>query len=227
MATLEVLGDSVTYGIGDPEGGGWAARIRNTMMHRMEDYVSDGTNIHYNSPKRGIAVFNNARFGMTLPQIVHGLPSTLKNSAHNRGRLMVAVMTGFSDHVIPVGRANPQVPLPEFKENLDAFSTALKSSRRNTVPLFIELSLFDFTRPHPLNRGTFSMDRLNTYQEAVRNHAKETGGHFIEVADALRQLPKEADPISHDGIHPSIIGHTAIHNVVLQYLDDLLGERIA
>ncbi|HZM64302.1 MAG TPA: hypothetical protein VFB59_04180 [Candidatus Saccharimonadales bacterium] len=225
MANLEIFGDSITYGIGDPEGGGWAERIRKTMIARMDDYhTTNGKNIIYNSSKRGIFTFNNSENGMILPNIVDCLPNIFDRRARRgyHGRLFVAVMAGFSEHNAP--SLQPALSLDGLKYSLQSFTGKLELSRYNVCRLFVELPPFDFNRPRPLNRGNISADRLATYQDTIKHHANETGGHYIPIADALRQLPE--DPISHDGVHPSTVGQAAIANIVLGKIDELLGPRI-
>lgn len=225
MANLEIFGSSTTYGIGDPKGGGWATRIRNTMIGRMEDYDSTGTNIVYRSDARGVFTHNNAEPGMTLHEMAEVLSTSFarRNRRGYRGRLLVAVMVGFSEHVIPTDRGHPVQTLQEFNISLQAFSTKLQHSRFGTERLFVGLPLFDLSRPHPLNPGTFDLNRLADYEYAVIAHARETGAHYIPVAHTLRQIPE--DTISHDGIHPNSIGHAAIHDIVLSRIDQLLGTR--
>lgn len=226
MANLEIFGDSLTYGFGDPQGGGWAEQIRRTMLARMDDYTTtNGKNIIYNSEQRGIVTFNNAENGMILPDMVACIPHILQRRARRayRGRLIVALMAGFSEHnslfYLPV------LSLDEFKTSLQDFTGNLERSRYTVVRLFVEPPPFDFNRPHPLNRGNFNLARLAAYKDAVKHHAIETGGHYIPIADHLRQLPEDA--IGRDGIHPSSIGHAAIHDIVLARIDELLGPRVA
>lgn len=224
MASLEIFGDSITYGLGDPEGG-WAERVRRTMLARMEDYsTTTGYDIKYNSERRGIPTFVNAEPGMVLPDMVASLPHIFQRRARNpriKGRLILATMAGFSEHAAYY--YEPNVSLYRFEASLLGFDKKLKDSPYDVVRLFVELPPFDFTRPRPLNQHNLRLDRLAAYQQVVKDHASETGALYLPIAQTLRQLPE--DPLGRDGIHPGPIGHAAIHDIVLDKLDEILGPR--
>jgi lysophospholipase L1-like esterase len=210
MASVHVYGGSNTYGIGDPEGGGYASRLRSTMMSRMMEPVEG---------RRGVIVHNLARFGMTLPRIVETLPASLANR-DGRGRLIAAAMIGFSDSGIQKSAAESTVTLDRFRRALKQFTEICSQASYPVHPLFIEYPPIDVSRPHPDNPGDIDPLRVAKYQEAVRNHAERTDAYFVETHCTLKDLLQ--DPISKDGIHLSVAGHIAVHDLVLHRIDSLL-----
>ena len=209
MASVHIYGGSNTYGIGDPEGG-YASRLRSTMMSRIVEPVEGW---------RGVIVHNLARFGMTLPQIVEMLPDSL-DKRDGRGRLIAAAMIGFSDSGIQKLATEPTVPLDRFCRALARFTEICNGADYPVQPLFIEYSPIDINRPHPDNPGDIDPARVGEYQEAVKKHADRTGAGFIETHSVLRSLLQ--DPLSKDGIHLSVAGHIAVHDLVLPRIDALL-----
>lgn len=210
MASVHIYGGSNTYGIGDPEGGGYASRLRNTMVSRIMEPIEG---------QRGVVVHNFARFGMTLPEIVEMLPDSL-DKRDGRGRLIAAAMIGFSDSGIPKLATKPTVPLHRFCRALTRFTEICNAADYPVHPLFIEYSPIDTDRPHPDNPGDIDPARVGEYQEAVKRHAECTGAGFVETHTVLRGLSQ--DPLSKDGIHLSVAGHIAVHDLILPRIDDLL-----
>jgi hypothetical protein len=210
MASIHTYGGSNTYGIGDPEGGGYANRLRSTMISRLMEPVEE---------RRGVVVHNLARFAMTLPQIVEMLPASLTNR-DGRGRLIAAAMIGFSDSGIVTPNMEPTVPLGAFCHALTQFTEICDKADYPVHPLFIEYPPINTNRPHPDNPGDIDPMRVAEYQEAVIRHVERTGAGFIETHNALRDLPQ--DPLAKDGIHLSIAGHIAVHNLLLPHIDALL-----
>ena len=214
MATIHTYGDSNTYGIGDPKRGGYAARLRNTMMERMANPTQG---------KRGVIVHNFGRFAMTLPRIVETLPEGLANG-DGRGRIIAVAMIGFSESIVPDRAVKPVVPLPEFRRALDGYAAACQRASRLTdrrvISLFIESPPIELSGRHPDLLGEICPERYAAYKTAVQEHAHDTKSAFVEIHPALHDLPY--NPLNKDGIHLSVDGHVAVHNVVLPYIDDIL-----
>lgn len=211
MPSVHAYGGSNTYGIGDPEGGGFASRLRSTMIGRRMNPVEG---------RRGIIVHNLARFGMTLPQIVAALPDSLA-SRDGRGQLIAAAMVGFSDSAIAKPGAEPNAPFDKFCQALLEFTAICDNADYPVHRLFIESPPMDLSRPHPGNTGEYDHARMAEYNEAVKAHAQQTGAGLIETHDTLLGLPQ--DPLSEDGIHLSIAGHIAVHDLLLAQVDALFA----
>lgn len=210
MASVHFYGDSITYGIGDPEGGGFASRIRSTMMERMMNPVEG---------RRAVIVHNLARLAMTLPQIVEGLPANLA-SRDGRGRLIVATMVGFSDSIAPAADLPPNVPLAIFRNSLTEFTSICNDADYPVHRVFIQSPPVNLDKSHPDNPGDISPARIAEYQAAVEAHALDTQAVFIRTHDTLQALGQ--DPHSKDGIHLNKLGHEALRNLVLPAIDGLL-----
>lgn len=212
MASIYTYGDSITFGIGDTIGGGWATRIRNTMINRG----------HEKSSKRRPMVFNQARFAMTLSDMVDLQVSDFEHRpAQERGRMIALTMTGYGDSLIESGNALPNISPDALKEHLTRITDIATYSGRILTPVFVELPPMDLSRPHPNNPGRPCEQRMTEYQKIIQEHAYETGTLFIETVPTLEKLPD--DPISQDGIHPSVAGHIALHDIVLSHIDELLS----
>jgi lysophospholipase L1-like esterase len=173
--------------------------------------------------RRGVIVHNLARFGMTLSQIVDILPDSLAKR-DGRGRLIAAAMIGFSESTRKE-TTKPTVPIDEFCRAVRQFTEICNESGHRVYPLFIEYPPIDIHRPHPHNPGDIDPGRIAEYQTAVKNHAELIGADFIETHAVLCGLSQ--DPISKDGIHLSVAGHIALHDLLLPRIDALLADQTA
>ncbi|HIK45254.1 MAG TPA: G-D-S-L family lipolytic protein [Leptolyngbyaceae cyanobacterium M65_K2018_010] len=201
---IVVLGDSLVYGFGDPEGGGWVERLRRLAME---------------PGSTGAVFYNLGVRGDRLGQVLARLHQEFRYRGEIRNRLpdliMLSVGTNDSARVgRPLGRNYTE--FEEFEQSL----TQLLSQARQLCPvLFIGMP--------PVNEAAmpfsevlyYSQREQWRYKEATRQACASYNIPYLDVMD-LWLMRGEAwwrDRISADGLHPNVLGYRALLADVLAW----------
>jgi len=210
MARVIVCGGSTVYGLHDPEGGGFAGRVKSTMMLRAANGIRPCPEVY----AFGIP-------GRTLPDIVAALPNYIETYA--RGKTIGVFAVGASDHRIGRGESDPKVPLPAFRAALGELGELC--AKYTISPVFLGFPRIDdrFTQPfHPTGEN-FNDKRLREYTECVRTFAEssEPPGYFVDMREPFDEAGDFA-LTAFDHLHPNHLGHALIADRVITVIDDIL-----
>jgi lysophospholipase L1-like esterase len=211
MARVFVWGGSTVYGLHDPEGLGFAGRLKSTMMKRMQT-----------GERPAPEVVVSGMHGRTLNQILGGI--SLDVASFLRGRTVGVFLVGASDSRIPRGGSEPKAPLAYFKEDLGKL--ALICEEHAIRPVYLGFPPIDNERTNPFGPTGeyFSDDRIQAYVGAVEAHANSTGATFVPTWSALSGGKEEFRRyLSFDGLHQNELGHAAVHDLLLPAVDDALA----
>ncbi|MGF1571115.1 MAG: GDSL-type esterase/lipase family protein [Nodosilinea sp.] len=213
-----VLGDSLVYGFGDSEGGGWVERLRRQSME----------------PGRAGAVFYNLGVrGDGVTQVIQRLDHEFHYRGEIRNRVpdLIVLSVGVNDSA-RVGRS-----LGRNYTDFDDFEThiiALLTQARRLCPvLFIGMT--------PVNEQAMPFSEVLYYSQAEQWRYKEVtrlacASHNIPYLDLMHLWLQRGeiwwrDRLSCDGLHPNTLGYQAILQDVLawdafQAAVDLQGSLI-
>ncbi len=125
-----------------------------------------------------------------------------------------------------IGPGQPNVPLEEFRQNIDAMVTRIKNNRQTA--LLCNLQLIDqmiFVRQFPELDDYRKCMNLTTeeihvkYSNAIEDAARESGIGLIDIRSRLKNSLEST--VASDGIHPNDKGHKIIADVILESLQRL------
>jgi lysophospholipase L1-like esterase len=200
---IVVLGDSLVYGFGDPEGGGWVERLRRLAM------VPGST---------GAVFYNLGVRGDRVSQVAERLEQEFRYRGEIRNRMpdLLVLSVGTNDSA-RVGR-----PLGRNYTDFDDFEqsiTHLLTQARQLCPvLFVGMA--------PVNEAAMPFSEVLYYSQREQWRYKEATrlaceSHNIPYLDVLelwltRGEPWWCDRISADGLHPNVLGYRSL-------LQDLLA----
>ena len=189
---IGIWGDSITYGVGDSEKGGWVERLKVFLWKKREIDV-------YN---RGVGADRTddviKRFEVECKAI---LPE------------IVIFSIGINDSVYICERNNPKVSIRKFRKNIKKLIGLAKKYAGRII--FIGLTSVDDkkTMPVPWNRNkSYENAIIAKYDNLIKEVCKENKLLFIPMFELLNK--KEL----FDGLHPTPKGYEKMFNRIKKFL---------
>ena len=183
---IVIFGDSITYGAGDNEKGGWVNRLRLSL----ENISSED---EYN-------VFNMGIDGNVTQEVKERFASDLKPRIIKDFKTVIVFAIGINDAQTFADK--DRVSIKEFTDNI---AWLIQEARKYTDDvMFIGLSRVDETKVKPLRFDTsksYDNAKISAYDKKLKNLCLNNGVFYLSMFDLL----DDADLL--DGIHPNSQGH--------------------
>ncbi len=183
---IVIFGDSITYGVGDNEKGGWVNRLRVSL----ENISSEN---EYN-------VFNMGIDGNVTQEVKERFVSDLKPRIIKDFKTVIVFAVGINDS--QTFAEKDRVSIKEFTENI---AWLIQEARKYTDDvMFIGLNRVDETKVKPLSfdaRKSYDNTKISAYDKKLKNLCLNNGVFYLSMFDLL----DDADLL--DGIHPNSQGH--------------------
>lgn len=194
---LVALGDSLVYGYGDPEGGGWVERLRRQWM-----YPDNAGHILYNLGVRGDTVQHVAR--------------RLESEFRYRGELRhqvpdrIILSVGVNDSA-RLGRPEGKcfTRFPDFQMQL---SELLDRAMQLCPVLFVGMVPVDEAAMPFLEAFYYNHADQHLYNEATRLACHERQIPYLDLFDIWQQRGETwcQQQLSADGLHPNPQGYQSL-----------------
>ncbi|MEY3298662.1 MAG: hypothetical protein RLZZ597_1922 [Cyanobacteriota bacterium] len=199
-----VIGDSLIYGYGDPEGGGWVERLRRQAM----------------APGATGAVFYNLGVrGDRASQVQARLAQEFRYRGEIRNRLpdRVVISVGTNDSA-RVGRALGR-NYTDFDDFEQTIAELLAEARQLGPVLFVGMV--------PVNEAAMPFSEVLYYSHREQWRYKETTrvaceSHNIPYLDVMDMWLRRGDAwwqarLSVDGLHPNTLGYQSLVQDILAW----------
>jgi lysophospholipase L1-like esterase len=199
-----VLGDSLVYGFGDFEGGGWVERIRRQSMA-----LGDAGPVFYNLGVRGDGVKQVAQ---RLDQEFR-----LRGELRNRVPDLIILSVGVNDSA-RVGKTDGRY-LTDFATFQHDVESLLRQAQQLCPVLFIGMTPVD-EQPMPFAEVLYySQADQWRYKEATRMACESLRVPYLDVLSRWLQRGNGwwRPLISEDGLHPNVAGYRALLHEVLTW----------
>lgn len=195
-----VFGASGTWGMGDPEGGGWVARLKRFFDLRANQDYHDHSNVRiYNLGVSGATTFD--------------LLERFNVEAKARRPAVIIISIGSNDAVDVDKIGKPRESESDFSTNLRKL---VKIGRKFTDKIiFLGLPPVDQekTSPIPWNKRFFyTQERIERFDSLVRDLCEREKLVFISMLEILTKK----DLL--DGLHTNSGGHEKIFQKVMDTL---------
>lgn len=201
---IVALGDSLIYGFGDPEGGGWVERLRRSWMEP-------------DSP--GHALYNLGVRGDRVKQVAQRLESEFRQ----RGELLrrvpdgIILSVGMNDSA-RLGRLTGK-NFTEFEEFQQDIAELLDRAQRLCNVFFVGMTPVD-ERRMPFSKCLFynHADQYR-YKEATRFACVERQIPYLDVFEQWMEQSEDwrRSRLSSDGLHPNSLGYATLLENVLEW----------
>ncbi|MEO0840302.1 MAG: GDSL-type esterase/lipase family protein [Cyanobacteria bacterium J06643_5] len=205
---IVALGDSLVYGFGDPEGGGWVERLRRTWML---------------PESAGHVLYNLGVRGDRTVQVSKRLEAEFRHRGELRNRFpdIIILSVGVNDSA-RVGRPNGKnyTNFINFEEQL---TSLLQQAQKLCPVLFVGMVPVNEAKMPFLDCLYYNHNDQHRYKEATRLACRKQGIPYLDIFDKWMQQPEiwRAKRLSHDGLHPNTLGYQTL-------LEDVIGwEAIA
>lgn len=201
---IVAIGDSLVYGFGDPEGGGWVERLR---RQSMEPGASGA--VFYNLGVRGDGV----------SQVQQRLDHEFRHRGELRNRVpdLIMLSVGINDSA-RVGRSNgrPYTDFDRFQQQIEAL---LVQAQRHCPVLFVGMP--------PVNEQAMPFADVLYYTRADQRRYKDATHwacqkHHIPYLDVFECWLNRGESwyqahLSQDGLHPNTAGYRALLQDILTW----------
>ena len=224
---LVALGDSIVYGFGDPEGGGWVERLRRRWM--LPD-----------SP--GHVLYNLGVRGDGISQVQQRLEQEFRHRGELRNRVPDAIIlsVGVNDSARlarPTGRNFTDFEV--FKAEMDLLlercthSATATLTQRFCPVLFVGMVPVDEAKMPFLDCFYYNHADQYRYKEATRLACQARQIPYLDIFELWMNRGEDwwRSHLTKDGLHPNVAGYQALLQDVLnwepmqQLANDSLGCR--
>lgn len=197
-----VFGDSIVWGKGDTEKGGWVARLR---MYFTHEYNHDsGLDI--------LGVYNMGVSGDTSVKISERFD---RECQVRKPDILLCAFASVNDARYLESADIMQTPLETFEANIRELLDQAKNHSEHVI--LIGLTKVDESKTMPIawdTRKYYTNENIRKYDTVIRQIARENDVPFIPVFDLL-----DSNDL-YDGLHPNPAGHEKIFQRVRSYLQD-------
>ncbi len=196
MIRVLAFGDSITYGIGDSAGNGWAGLLQREFSLRGQRLYNLG--IPGDTSADVLRRFRQE----SRARLCHAAPED---------RICVIFGVGAND-AKGIGRPeNPLVPLPAFRRNLARLTSLAKAAARDVV--FVGLIPCDEARTMPFSAEDYLTNAaFERYNSALREHCRRSGTGFADMFESWRS--RDFTKLLADGLHPNSRGYALMTDSV-------------
>ena len=198
------LGDSLIYGFGDPEGGGWVERLRRRWM----------------SPEhQGHVLYNLGVRGDKVEQVSHRLEHEFRHRGELRHRVPdgIILSVGVNDSA-RLSRANGRnfTDFEDFQANLH---TLLDRAQQLSQVFFVGMTPVNPAQMPFSGCLYYNHEDQHRYKEATRLSCLERRIPYLDIFDLWLARGQEwwLPRISSDGLHPNSAGYAALLEDVLNW----------
>jgi len=201
---LVVLGDSLIYGFGDPEGGGWVERLRRQWM------LAD-------SP--GHVLYNLGVRGDGVKQVQERVEQEFRRRGELKNRLPdgMILSVGVND-AARLGRPGGK-NFTDFASFQLEIGNLLDQAQQLCPVLFVGMVPVDEAKMPFLDCFYYNHADQYRYKEATRLACLEHHIPYLDIFDIWRERGHDwyLRHLCKDGLHPNILGYQALLQDVLNW----------
>lgn len=203
-----VISDSITYGIGDFENGGWSAMFKNYIVNKDDSKVCNNY-VH-------VAGYP----GATSTDILNKIDSILNSFKHEEFTNTVILSIGVND--TQEFNGNQKNSAQQYKENIEKITKLVISNNCNLIILGLTKIESDekfLWKPNKyydnnvISEYDKDLELILKYDEELEKLCKDNRIRYIPMRDVLQK----EDFI--DGLHPNTIGHRKICDYIIKNIE--------
>ncbi|MFB2923540.1 MULTISPECIES: GDSL-type esterase/lipase family protein [Aerosakkonema] len=199
-----VLGDSLVYGFGDFEGGGWVERLRRRWMSPT-------------SP--GHVLYNLGVRGDGVKQVAQRLEHEFRHRGELRNRVPDAIVLSVGVNDSPrLGRQNGR-NYTDFEVFKDEVASLLDRAQQLCPVLFVGMVPVNEARMPFLDCLYYNHSDQYRYKEATRLACQARQIPYLDIFDLWMGRGEEwvRSRLTEDGLHPNVAGYQALLQDVLRW----------
>ena len=194
-----IIGDSITYGIGDFESGGWSAMFKNFIVNK-DDSKKCNNFVH-------VAGFPKA----TSKDILNKIDNILNSFIYDGFNNIVILLIGVNDTQLFNGN---------YKISIDNYKSNIKKITKKIMRKGMQLIILGLTRIESNEKFLWKPNKyydnsiISEYDSELRRLCEEDKIKYIPMQDVLQK----GDYI--DGLHPNQMGHKKIFERIKDFINE-------
>lgn len=198
-----LFGDSIGFGVGDYQNGGWATQLRLFIDRNSKSKDNNLINLSISGDtSRGL-----------LDRMEREAKLRIRDHDPEEFRFLIAI--GTNDSRVNKDDPDNDISIKEFEKNiLELVDIAKRLSREvvliGLVPVFEELTI-----PFKENKH-YLVERMEKYNQVLASVASEKNLLFIDMFANWRQM--DLQTLFDDGLHPNTKGHQMIFEKIKSIL---------
>jgi len=201
---IVALGDSLIYGFGDPEGGGWVERLRRWWM----------------SPDTaGHVVYNLGVRGDRTQQVAQRLETEFRHRGELRNRVpdLIILSVGVNDSA-RVARPNGK-NYTDFAVFEQQIASLLNTAQQLCPVLFVGMVPVNEAKMPFMDCLYYNHADQYRYKEATKLACNQRGIPYLDIFDKWMNLSEtwRLNRVTHDGLHPNTLGYKDLLEDVLHW----------
>lgn len=205
MTRVLAFGASVVAGFWDPEGG-WVSYLARDLHEAAMEGLADQQ--VYNL---GVSGHHS---GQLLSRIEAEIEAREEQEVHE---LVILLTAGGNDSLYNSRKEDQEVPIEEFKDNLDEILDICKEKAAEVYFISDQpISAEDMDDDMLLSRHALDEEAREKYMEIARRICREKDVTFISISEEVEGSFREK---LYDGLHPNRKGHREIYGIVRKYLE--------
>ncbi|PMB21545.1 GDSL-type esterase/lipase family protein [Fischerella thermalis] len=194
---IVALGDSLVYGFGDPEGGGWVERLRRQWM----------------SPdSAGHIIYNLGVRGDRVQQVAQRLEVEFRHRGELRNQVpdLIILSVGVNDSA-RLGRLNGR-NYTDFAAFQLQINFLLEMAQQLCPVLFVGMTPVDESKMPFLDCLYYNHTDQYRYKEATRIACLQRGIPYLDIFQKWMERGEQwwSKRLSLDGLHPNTSGYQAL-----------------
>jgi lysophospholipase L1-like esterase len=198
-----LFGDSIGFGVGDYENGGWATQLRLFIDRQNKAKDHNLTNL---------SVSGDTTRGL-LVRMVTEAKIRMRTDHPSEFTFLLAIGTNDSK----LNKAEPEVniSLEEFENNMNKLID--QASQLSSEVILIGLVPVDETRTAPYKESKYYLvDRMEQYNQVLANLAEKRKLRFVNFFPTWKGL--DLPSLFADGLHPNTEGHSLMFETIKREL---------
>ncbi len=208
MAIVLAFGDSITFGLGDLEGG-WVQRLRRTI---------DKANLPLNSSGVWHSVLNIGVEGQTTETLLERFEPEIKARLWPGSEIIILVNIGINDALFYKNRNKLWVPIEKTKENIQCLIETARKYSSNII--FIGPNPVDNTKTSPVYWDpnlSWKNEDVERYNAAIKSVCDNEKILFLDIFKSFTE--NGYSNLLIDGIHPNDKGHKLMFKNIKEFLE--------
>lgn len=201
---LIAIGDSLVYGYGDAEGGGWVERCRRDWMHAWHP---------------GVIVYNLGIRGDGVSHVLQRFDAEFRSRGELRHRVPdgIILSVGLNDSA-RLGRPDGR-NMTEFGQFQADMETLLNHARQLCPVWMVGMPPVDEQRMPYAGCLYFNQVDQARYKAATRRLCEQMQVPYLDIFDQWLARGEHwwRSRLSEDGIHPNVAGYRSLHETVIQW----------
>ncbi len=199
---IVALGDSLVYGFGDPQGGGWVEQLRRRWMLPTS---------------AGHTVYNLGVRGDRIQQVAQRLEVEFRHRGELRNRVpdLIILSVGVNDSA-RVSRTNGR-NCTQFDIFQSQITSLLEQAQQLCPVLFVGMVPVDEAKMPFLDCFYYSHVEQYRYKEATKLACTKQGIPYLDIFQKWMECSENwrIKRLSSDGLHPNTLGYQTLFEDVI------------